>query len=213
MSNRLPAGSLALIVLAFMLGTTVSANATVIYNALGGAENGGDPLSAGPILADRFVVKANSFLSSVSLNLAATGTAGSFEVALFADHGTAAPTLAAKLATGTDASLTSAFKVVTYTPSMLQNLVAGASYYIGIMDLGGSTTMLGNTLDGKVLGRPNVKAGGYYYNNGGVQANAGGPYEISLSSTAVPEAASFAPLMGGLAMLGLGLRRRARRAA
>ena len=44
---------------ALLFTATFSARASSIYDATGGAENGGDPLSAttgaGPILADRFM--------------------------------------------------------------------------------------------------------------------------------------------------------------
>ena len=41
-----------------------------------------------------------------------------------------------------------------------------------------SAVVLGNTLTAGVLARPAVMAGGYHYNDGGRQANTGGPYEM-----------------------------------
>ena len=49
------------------------AGAQTIYDSTGGAENGGDPISAltgaGPVLADRFIAPAGANLSAITLNL------------------------------------------------------------------------------------------------------------------------------------------------
>lgn len=196
-------------------GVSTAASAAVIYDATGGAENGGDPLSAaGPILADRFVNTTASTLTSVTLNLSLIPPANSgFTVDLFTDAGsTTGPGLATLIASVLDTSLTSSFQLLTVTPVSPIALAANTSYYVGIRDLGGSSAILGNTVDPAVLSRPSVSAGAFYYNNGGVQANAGGPYEIlvtaaPLNATPVPEPAGWTTLLGAVAVLGFTLRR------
>jgi len=178
--------------------SVASATAGVIYDATGGMENGGDPLSpGGQILANRFVTTSAATLASVSLNLALPSSAsqlGSFAVKLFTDNGTNAPGEMTLIATVQDSALASGFHLLTFSPTQTILLAANTSYYIGVINTD-SEAILGNTVDSDVLARDSVAAGGFYYNNGGVQANAGGPYEISVN---VPEPASMALLVAGL---------------
>ncbi len=182
--------------------------ASVFYDSTGGAENGGDPLSpsgAGPTLADRFVAPSNATLSSVSLNLSLpSGVAPGqgFNVDLFSDSGSTGPgPVLLQIASVQDTSLTpGGFSLVTFTPTSLFDLTGGQSYYIGVMD-NGSNAVLGNTLDPTVLARPWVIAGATYFNNGGVQANAGGPYEIIVNATATPEPSVWVLALAGLGFL------------
>jgi hypothetical protein len=93
------------------------------YNATGGAENGGDPLSAatgaGPVLADRFVNPFDGTLTSVELNLRLSPGASAgqgFTVDLFADAGAAGPGAPlVQIASVLDTSLTSGFSLMTFT--------------------------------------------------------------------------------------------------
>lgn len=184
-------------------GAVPVAKADLIYDATGGKENGGDPISAaGPILADRFVSTVTGTLQSVTLNLAVVGTPGTgFSVDLFTDNGLNGPGTATLIANVNESTLKSSFALYTYTPTTTISLVAGKSYYIGISGLSTSNAVLGNTIDPTVLNRPSVVNGASYYNNGGVQANSGGPYEISVR--AVPEPASLSMLIVGIAALGI----------
>ncbi len=200
---------------ALAFAAVLSAHADIIYNTTGGAENGGDPINAttgaGPILADRFVAPSIATLSSVTLNLSLADGASAgqgFTVDLFSDAGATGPgAVLSQIASVSDSSLTSSFSLYTFDPTSAYLLDGGQSYYIGVMD-DGSNAVLGNTLDPAILADPNVANGASYYNSGGVQANAGGPYELSVSVSPVPEPGSFAlVLTGGVAALGL-MRRR-----
>ena len=203
-------GSLAAVVTALTLVSARPAQADTIYNATGGAENGGDPLNAatgaGPILADRFISATNATLNSVTLNLSLSPgsmAAQNFSVDLFADAGATGPgALLSQIAVVMDTSLTSGFSLLTFQPTTAVLLSGGQSYYIGVMD-NGSNAVLGNSIDPAVLSRPSVAAGASYYNNGGVQANAGGPYEISVDASPVPEPSSWVLLLTGAAALGM----------
>ncbi len=212
-------GRFASFALALSVAAVHPALADTIYNATGGAPNGGDPLNpttgAGPVLADRFVSPFSGTLGSITLNLRLTpGTtaAQGFTVDLFSDAGATGPgAVLFQVATVLDSSLSSDFSLLTFSPTSTFQLDGGQSYYIGVQD-NGSNAVLGNTLDPNVLGRPDVAAGASYYNNGGVQANAGGPYEISVDASPVPEPASFTLLLTGVGVLGGAVRRRIVRA-
>ena len=207
-------GRFASLALALSVAAVHPALADTIYNATGGAENGGDPLNpttgAGPVLADRFVSPFSGTLGSVTLNLRLpdTGVGSGFTVDLFSDTGATGPgAVLFQVASVLDSSLSSNFSLLTFSPTSNFQLDGGQSYYIGVQD-GGSNAVLGNTLDPNVLGRPDITAGASYYNNGGVQVNAGGPYEISVDASPVPEPASFTLLLTGVGVLGGAVRRR-----
>jgi hypothetical protein len=207
-------GRFTALVIALAIASAYPAQADMVYNATGGAENGGDPLSAatgaGPVLADRFVNPFDGTLTSVELNLRLSPGASAgqgFTVDLFADAGAAGPGAPlVQIASVLDTSLTSGFSLMTFTPGTDFLLTGGHSYYIGVLD-NGSNAVLGNTLDPAVLAHPDVAAGASYFNNGGVQANSGGPYEIRVNTSPVPEPSSFALLLTGIGALGT-MRRR-----
>lgn len=186
-----------------------SASAYTLYNTLGGAEAGGDPLSAaGPTLADRFVTNGAAMLDSVTLNLELSAPAAAgFNVELYADNGVSPPTALAVIASAADTSLTSQFQLYTFNAAVPISLSAGTAYYIGLQDNGGSAAQLGATLSPSVLNRTPVVNGADYYNNGGVQANAGGPYELAVTVAGVPEPGTWTLMILGFAGLGAALRR------
>ncbi len=206
MSSNKPSRRAAFIAPVLVMALAHMAQATVIYDTTGGAENGGDPVvNAGPILADRFVAPFAGTLTSITLNLtSAQPPASQFTVDLFADNGSTGPGAATLVATVPDTALTAGFSLLTFTPATPIALATGTSYYAGIQDPTlTSAAQLGNTVDPAVLARPDVVAGASYYNNGGVQANFGGPYELIVNETAVPEPLSIAVMIVGLATLGL----------
>jgi hypothetical protein len=207
---------LALIALGSTALTAVgpSVQAFSIYNTLGGAENGGDPLAAvGPVLADWFRSDAGpSVLNSVTLNLrrdAAPNTG--FDIVVTRLNASLMPTAIVPIAAVSDSSLTDTFQTYTYTMGTRYTMVPGSFYVIAVADMGGSSAVWGNTVDPTVLARPDVIAGAFYFNTaGGVQANAGGPYELNVDAVNVPEPAAWALTLVGLGGLGVALRAKRR---
>jgi hypothetical protein len=166
---------------------SVAPAGTTLYDSTGGTENGGDSFkSAGGILVDRIQTTTAETLLSVSLNLAKNNTrAGTFDVVLTRLGAGGKPVLRSVLATLSDANLTSSFALVNVNVAGNVQLKANTGYYIGIAHHPkvNSSVQFGNTLDPRVLARSSVVAGASYYNNGGAQANAGGPYEIQVVAT------------------------------
>ena len=176
------------------------------YNTLGGIENGGDPLAAaGPLLGDFFFARANETVKSITLRVSATGPSSGHFFAVISQVApyqlgdtTINPVGFIDFALVSDSTLTANFANMTVLLPAFA-LIAGDVYFVGLEDGNASSVVLGNTLDPSVLARPAVSSGGYYFNNGGVQANAGGPYELSVN---VPEPATLALLgLGAIALL------------
>jgi hypothetical protein len=112
----------------------------------------------------------------------------------------------ATISTINDATLTTMFATYTVTPSSTYTFALNAFYVVGFHDTGGSAAIWGNTLDANVLARPSVVNSIYYYNtSGGVQANALGPYEMSVSVAGVPEPATWTLMSVGFGGLGAAL--------
>lgn len=195
-----------------------TSSATVLYDATGGSEMGGDISDpnltggVGPVLADRFFNPVSARLTSVVLNLALNGPPLSgFTVALWPDStGTPGlPIFAAeiKIASVSDASLTSGFKLYTFVPVGNIILSPHTFYDIGI-DTGTvlgaapiTNVIFGNTVDPAVLGRNSVIMGGFYFHTvGSVDPNSAGPYELIVDA-AVPEPSTWALLLAGLVVI------------
>ena len=184
-----------------------SVNAYTVYNSLGGVENGGDPLAAaGPYLNDWIKIGRAATLSSATFNLALTGApTGSFEVwaAKIVPGGISEY---ATLATIQDSSLTGSFG--NYTVKTTYAFDPGSFYVVGLHDSNNSSAVWGNTLDPSVLARRSVVNGAYYFNNGGVQANSFGPYELKVNVAGVPEPATWGLMVVGFGLVGGAVRRR-----
>ena len=201
------------VVLSMISGmASVDAPAYTIYDSLGGAENGGDPLSAaGPYLNDWIKTGRAATLSSATFNLSLAGTpTGSFEVwaAKIVPGGISQY---ATLATIQDSALTSSF--AAYTVKTAYAFDPGSFYVVGLYDKNNSNAVWGNTLDPSVLARRSVVNGAFYYNNGGVQANSFGPYELSVNVAGVPELATWSLMLVGFGLSGIAMRRRRMTAA
>ncbi len=110
---------------------------------------------------------------------------GSFDVVVAGVGAQGTPARAVPVATVSDRTLSAAFSLVTVKPYSAVTLAANTHYYVGIRKTSGgnSHVILGNTISPKVLNRASVVAGRFYYNNGCVQANAGGPYDINVVTT------------------------------
>src|SRR5260370_24377154 len=134
-------GRFTALVIAMATASAYRAQAATVYNATGGAENGGDPLSAatgaGPVLADRLVNPFNGTLTSVELNLSLSPGASAgqgFTVDLFADAGAAGPGAPrVQIASVLDTSLTSGFSLMTFTPATDFLLTDGQSFHICLL--------------------------------------------------------------------------------
>jgi len=211
------------------------AHAGVIYNATGGAPafEGGDvidpnaPGGVGPVVADRFFNNAATTLSSVTLNLWLNGApVTGFTIDMWADSidpATGNPGLPVfgteqQIASVSDSSLTSSPHLYTFTPGSTITLAADTFYNIGIDthtivgDPQVTSVVFGNTVDPAVLARPSVSLGAFYFHTvGGVDPNSDGPYDLIVSVT-VPEPATWAMMLLGLAGLGFIGRHKARRA-
>ena len=198
-----------------LVGTGASASSPyTIYDTLGGAENGGDPLAvAGPYLNDWIKTGQTATLTSAIFNLSLAGApTGSFQawVAKIDPTSPSGISQYATLGTITDTTLTGSFATYAVSPAFTYTLAAHSFYVVGLYDSGGSNAVWGNTVDPKVLARPSVIAGQYYYNNGGVQANSGGPYELAVNVAGVPEPGAWALMLVGFGGLGVAIRSRRR---
>ena len=188
-----------------------AARAETIYDATGGSaiESGADPIGVaeaqlegrakvGPILADRFVATQSGTLSDVSLELqlGAGGAMSGFEVALFADDGVAGPgAVEAVVANVADSTIGVGPSLYSYAPLTGIDLLAGQSYYIGVIDADTGVD-LSWTFDQTVLDRASVQAGGFFFNDyvGAAAPNSEGPYAISVAETPIP-APGFGPVL------------------
>jgi hypothetical protein len=198
--------AIALVAGAIAITSAGGVSASTIYSTLGGVEAGGDPLGAvGPVLNDWIKTGGALTLTSATFNLLLIGeSSGSFNVfaAKITNTGLAQ---FATLGTIQDSSLTSSFAL--YTVQATYKLDANSFYVVGLLDNNNSSATWGSTTDPTVLSRPAVVAGTYYYNTvGGLQLNAGGPYELSVN--AVPESATWSFMLVGLGLSGVALRRR-----
>ena len=195
-----------------LVGTGAAASSPyTLYDTLGGVENGGDPLAAvGPYLNDWILTGPTATLTSATFNLSLAGApTGSFQawVAKVDPMSMSGVTQYATLATIADTTLTGSFATYVVSPAFTYVLAANSFYVVGLYDSGASDAIWGNTVDPTVLARPSVIAGEFYYNSaGGVQANAGGPYELAVDVTNVPEPAAWAMMLAGFGAVGVALR-------
>jgi hypothetical protein len=187
-----------------------SANAQIIiYNNLGAAYTGNDPLTAISPAYDSFTSAASSqALTGLGLKLMGPGGGvGTLTVGLYQDLATSPGTLITTLGTIADISIASG--VNDYTLSLISNPVLAPStrYWIGLTDTTGSESWAWS------LDVSGVGVGFEYlvnnYNPGKVWPNnPNGPYQMEVI-TNVPEPSSLA--LAGLSGLSLMLFRRQRK--
>lgn len=179
-----------------------SAQATVLYNNLGAASTGTDPVAGFGPLADSFSTGASA-VSLDTLTLLVDGNAGSggsFTVNLLTDNNTSP---GAVLASGTfsDSVLAGTLTPLTFTCNGC-SLAADTRYWIQLADAGGTTTNWSWSSDISGVGVANE----YFANSNGVFANnPNGPYQMELIA-GVPEPATWALMLAGLGIIGAGLR-------
>lgn len=195
---------------AIAIVTAQGAAAYTLYDTLGGTEAGGDALSAaGPVLNDWIKTGSDAILTSATFNLElASAPTGSFQVFAAKIDPSAAGGVSqlVTFATVSDSTLTNSFANYTFTSGSTYKLDPNAFYVVGLVNSNNSGAIWGNTLDPNVLARPSVVAGMFYFNNGGVQANAGGPYELSVNVAGVPEPTAWAMMLVGFAGVGIVMR-------
>jgi len=205
------------LVLTGLVASAISAKAIPIYNNLAATSDGTVSVGSSGPLYDSFT-SASSVQAITGLELALSGPAeivgpelvgpsvsvpggtggGTITVGLYSDSSTVPGTLIATLATISDASIND------YTLSLLTDPVLAAStrYWIGLSDTGTSTAWsLSLDLSGTGV------SGEYFANQNGVFPNSDGPYQMTLSTSPVPDAGSTAYLFG-LGVAGLVVLRR-----
>lgn len=186
------------------------AKADVLFNNLGFAGTGSDPVSS--VLFDSFSTGAQGVaLTSLSFQLSASNPAdaGQVGVALFSDQGGAPNTVLRRLGVIADSSLST-------TPSILQlagftpiALSADTRYWVRLAQLGSTASSAVWLYDNSSRGTGVATQFSLNTTNvQGVTSNLSGASVYLMGSTAVPEPGSIALLMVGLVGAGLSVSRR-----
>ena len=191
------------------------ADAGIIYDNISastGATSGGSAdissASHGP-LADSFSTGAgSSVLTDLKLLIAAATPTdgGSFVVLLLSDSSTSPGSVLTTLQTVSDSSLTTTLGTVAFTLSTPYLLAANTRYWI---ELSGSSTsgVWSFTATNVGIGVANE----YNYYAGSVSANSAfTPYQMTVTTSAVPEPSGLGLCAIGIAALAIARRHRAR---
>jgi hypothetical protein len=190
-------GAITLLACLFLLAG--AANATVIYDNLGFANDGVDFVANfGPPLFDSFSVGPAGFnLADVQLLLQGTPSSGSLSVALYSDSSTSPGTLLTTIGTLSDNYLPSTLAVVDFPLATPYALAANTRYWLVLNSINSSTADWGWSFDQTAIG----VAGEYFGHLTEVFGNINGPYQMRLSDVPLPGAVWL--LGSGLAGLGL----------
>jgi hypothetical protein len=193
------------LVLAGLVASASSTKAIPIYDNLGAASGGADPVAPYGPLYDSFTSSGSiQAITGLQLALYGPGGAGTITVGLFSDSSTAPGALIATLGTIDDATISAGIN--DYTLSLVSDplLAASTRYWIGLSDTGQSTSWAWS-LDVSGTG----VSGEYFANQNRVWPNnTYGPYQMTLSIGSVPEAGSTTAYLFGLGVAGLVVLRR-----
>jgi hypothetical protein len=190
-------------VCALLVGASASSTKAIpIYDNLEAGYYGYDSVGAAGPTYDSFTSSGSiQAITGLQLALYGRGGAGTITVGLFSDSSTAPGALIATLATIDDTTISAGLN--DYTLSLLSDplLAAGTRYWIGLSDTGTSTEWSWS-LDVSGTG----VSGEYFANASGVAPNSDGPYQMTLSTSVVPEPSAWAMVAMGICTLLGGLR-------
>jgi hypothetical protein len=193
---------------AALVGLAAPAHAYVIYNNLNAATDGSDPVGSFGPLYDSFTTKNLSVpVADLQFRFGTSNpnSTGMFSLNLLADNAGSPGGLIASSGALTDALLnTSPLGATCFC-----NLAPNTRYWLGISDAGGTAAVWDWSLDTSGKG----VAGEFFSNQNGVFSNFDGPYQMEVSVVGVPEPATWAMMILGVAMTGFAARRQRKAAA
>lgn len=172
------------------------AQAGVVYDNLGSVTSGADPLSTwGPPLFDSFSTGAGGFaLANVKLLLSGTSDASSLTVALYNDNATSPGTLLTLIGSLNDTSLSATLTVFDFVLATPYWIAPNTRDWIVLNTADGSSANWAWSDDQAAVG----VAGEYFGHGTSVFSDTGGPYQMQLSDSGVPEPSTLLlALIGG----------------
>lgn len=196
-----------------LLATVPAARADTVFDNLGSAQDGSDPVLAYGPLADSFTSTTDGWLTGVSALLAngSPDIVGLLRWSLHADAGNNSPGVElAALGTLSSADVGGSFASYSLTPSAAVSLTAGTRYWIEIEAQGPNAVAWSWSADLGAIG-----VGGEFNYNAllGSSSNASfAPYQMAVAVTPVPEPASALLTALGFATLAAAGRHRKTRA-
>lgn len=205
MTNRFAAIACGLALL--LAAAPTMCHAAVIYDNLTQPFGGSDGVGTGGLvegpLYDSFSTGTGSgfLLTSVQLLLSnGGGSSGTTSIGIYSNNaGTIPPSpgsLFATIGTVTDSSLSGTASVWSVSPVSPLSLAASTRYWVGLSTNNNASMQWFYASSNAGTG----VADEYFSNSQGSFANAGnGPYQMSVSVTAVPEPSTCASLLAGLA--------------